>query len=106
VSRRINLFSWWLLLIDSQDKYEPYKVVVPLSLRQFHRETGGKVLPVAPEKEVCVHLNDTIVHNSLYYYRRNRHEFSLHGRSLGRIQPTAVLMTFISRRGKAVLWID
>lgn len=35
-----------------KDKYLPYKVVIPLRIRQFYRDTGGKVLEVAPENEV------------------------------------------------------
>ena len=35
-----------------KDKYLPYKVVIPLRIRQFYRDTGGRVLEVAPEYEV------------------------------------------------------
>jgi hypothetical protein len=35
-----------------KDKYLPYKIVVPLRVRQFYRDTGGRVLEVAPENEV------------------------------------------------------
>ncbi len=35
-----------------KDRYVPYKIVIPLGIRQFYRDTGGKVLEVAPENEV------------------------------------------------------
>lgn len=34
-----------------KDKYLPYKIVIPLKIKQFYRDTGGKVLEVAPENE-------------------------------------------------------
>jgi hypothetical protein len=37
-----------------KDKYLPYKVVIPLGIRQFYRDTGGRVLEVAPENEVIL----------------------------------------------------
>lgn len=35
-----------------KDKYLPYKIVIPLKIKQFYRDTGGRVLEVAPENEV------------------------------------------------------
>jgi hypothetical protein len=37
-----------------KDKYLPYKIVIPLRVRQFYRDTGGRVLEVAPENEVRI----------------------------------------------------
>lgn len=44
-----------------KDKYLPYKVVIPLKIKQFYRDTGGKVLEVAPENEVIIIIVDIFI---------------------------------------------
>ena len=40
-----------------KDKYLPYKIIIPLKIKQFYRDTKGTVLEVAPENEVIVYFS-------------------------------------------------